>query len=282
MGLGCNSVGVTGCRIIESRRERTLAVLTNSLTPCNGRLPTIAVLIALLLVGGVEGGLACALWMLLALLLSMGMTLFCTALLSRTLYRGAQSSCLLELPPFRRPRIRTVLRCAVLDRTVRILCRAVVVSVPAGMLLWLGTHVYVGGQHLLWYLCEGLAPVGRLLGMDGAILAAFLLALPANELFLPILIMLYQGGASMVQIGSYEALGALLTANGWTLLTALCTLFFVLFHWPCATTLLTVYKETRSVKTTLLAVVVPSVCGILLCAVTCLAANLLMRLGAFK
>ncbi|MBQ7338554.1 MAG: ferrous iron transporter B [Clostridia bacterium] len=276
MGLGCNSVGVTGCRIIDSPRERKLAMLTNSLIPCNGRLPTLSILISLFLVAGrgAGGALLGALWLLLALLLATGMTFACSALLSKTVLRGEKSSYLLELPPFRRPRWGQLLVRSVLDRTLKILGRAVLVSAPAGALLWLLSHLVLGDMTLLAHMVAAMEAPASYLGMDGVILTAFVLSLPANELFLPVVVMLYQGGSSMEQIGSYEAVYELLQSSGWTTVTAVCTLIFVLFHWPCATTLATIQKESRSSLITLLSAILPTLCGCVLCFLICMVAKL--------
>lgn len=269
MGLGCNAVGVTGCRIIDSPRERLIATLTNALVPCNGRLPTMVTLITLFLVGS-SGSLVASLGgaavLVAVMVLGVGMTLLASKLLSATILKGEPSSFALELPPYRRPQIWKVIVRSVVDRTLKVLARAVIAAAPAGVLIWVLANVKLGDVTLLATLTGALDPVGRWLGMDGVILTAFLLGLPANEIVLPIIIMSYLSQGSLTEL-SGAALLELLGQNGWTAVTAVCVILFSLMHWPCATTCMTIYQETKSVKWTALAVVVPTalgVCGCLL------------------
>ena len=268
MGFGCNAAGVVGCRIIDSPRERLIAVLTNALVPCNGRFPILIALITIFLVGsgaGLGGDLLAALILTALLVLSVAATLLASGLLSATLLRGVPSSLTLELPPFRAPKLGEVIVRSLLDRTLFVLGRAAAVAAPAGLVLWLTANVTVGGQSVL-SLCTGfLDPFGRLLGMDGVILTAFILGLPANETVMPIIIMAYAAAGTITGYPSLDSLRGLLTANGWTVSTALCTMLFALFHWPCATTILTVKKETGSLKWTGLAILLPTVCGMAAC-----------------
>ena len=269
MGFGCNAVGVTGCRIIDSPRERLLAVLTNSLVPCNGRFPLLLCMAGLLFSGGgLAGSLLSALMLTLAIALSAGVTLLLSLLLSKTALRGVPSSFTLELPPYRMPRVGQTLVRSALDRGVFVLGRAAAVAAPAGLLIYLLAHTLAGGQTLLWHLTRFLDPFGRFLGLDGVILAAFLLGFPANETVLPIAVMAYLSGGSLNEIGDAAALSDILRANGWTALTALNTALFSLFHFPCSTTLLTVRRETGSLKWTLLSFLLPTLTGVLLCAAT--------------
>ncbi len=274
MGLGCNAVGVTGCRIIDSRRERLLAVLTNSLVPCNGRFPLLIALLTLFFAPS-GAALGPALGLTLVILGSVGATFGATALLSRTLLRGEPSAFVLELPPYRRPQIGKVLIRSVLDRTLFVLGRAAAVAAPAGAVLWGLAHVELGGRSLLLLCAGALDPAGRFFGLDGAILLAFLLGLPANETVLPILLMIYGAGGTLPDTGTLSQLGGALLQNGWTQLTALCTVIFTVLHWPCSTTLLTVRKETGSWKWTALAALLPTAMGFLLCAITAAAARFL-------
>ena len=264
MGFGCNAVGVTGCRIIDSKRERMLAMLTNSLVPCNGRFPLLLTLLGLFFAGG--SALRAALGLTGLLVFSVMMSLAATRLLSATLLRGLPSSFVLELPPYRRPQIGKVLLRSVLDRTLFVLGRAAAVAAPAGALLWLLGHVQLGGESLLLRCAGALDPAGRFFGLDGAILLAFLLGLPANETVLPILLMIYGAGGTLGEVGALSEVHALLLQNGWTALTALCAVIFTVLHWPCSTTLLTVKKETGSWKWMALAAAVPTALGLLLCA----------------
>ena len=262
MGLGCNAAGVVGCRIIETRRERLLAVLTNSFTPCNGRFPTLITLTGLFFAAG---GLGQAAVMTGLILFSAGMTLAVTNLLSVTLLRGEPSPFVLELPPWRPPRISQVLLRSLLDRTLSVLARAAAVAAPAGAVLWCLANIRLGEVGLLAHIAAALEPLGRFLGLDGAILLGFILGLPANEIVLPVILMIYTAGGSLAEIGDTAALGALLTQNGWTAVTAACVMLFSLLHWPCSTTLITIKKETGSLKWTALAFLLPTAAGLLIC-----------------
>ncbi len=262
MGLGCNACGVTGCRIIDSPRERLIAILTNSLVPCNGRFPT---LIALISVFFAHNSLQAALLLLGTLVLGVGMTLGVSKVLSLTVLRGLPSSFALELPPYRRPRVGQVLVRSVLDRTVFVLGRAAAVAAPAGLVIWLAANVSIAGASVLSHITGFLDPLGRLMGMDGVILTAFLLGWPANEIVVPVMLMAYLAQGTLVDAADTQTLGQLLQAQGWTPVTAVCTMLFSLFHWPCSTTCLTVAKETKSAKWTALAVVLPTLVGMLLC-----------------
>lgn len=268
MGLGCNACGVTGCRIIDSPRERLIAVVTNALTPCNGRFPTLIALITMFFAGqgGVLHSLGAAVLLLGTLVLSVGVTLGTSRLLSATVLRGVPSSFALELPPYRRPRVGQVLVRSVLDRTLFVLGRAVAVAAPAGLVIFLLANLQVGEASLLAHLSGALDPVGRFLGLDGTILLAFLLGWPANEIVMPVMLMTYLAQGTLVELNDLTALRAILVENGWTWVTAVCTLLFSLFHWPCSTTCLTIAKETGSGKWTALAVVLPTLVGACLCA----------------
>ena len=268
MGCGCNAAGVTGCRIIDAPRERAIAVCTNSFIPCNGRYPLLITLSALLFAGSALGGFTAALTLTAVLLLSTGVTLLCSSLLSRTLFRGYPSSFTLELPPYRTPQVGKVLVRSLLDRTLYVLGRAAAVAAPAGLLIWLLANLSVGGQSLLACLSGALDPFGRLLGMDGVILLAFILGFPANELVIPLIAMMYLSGTTLSDAGDTAVLASLFTENGWSALTVINTMLFSVFHWPCSTTCLTIYRETRSVKQTALAVLLPTLIGVLLCLLT--------------
>ena len=252
MGFGCNAVGVTGCRIIDSKRERLVAILTNAVTPCNGRFPALLTLCTVFF----GGGLLSAGLMVGLIAFSLGMTLGLSWLLSRTVLKGQPSAYTLELPPFRKPQVGKVIVRSLLDRTLRILLRAVTVAAPCGLLIYLLGQLPIGGPSLLSRLIRFLDPAGRFFGLDGAILSGFLLGLPANEIVLPLVLMGY---------GAAGEMGQALIAAGWTKVTALSFMVFSLLHFPCSTTLLTIKKETGSWGWTLLAALLPTVFGLLFC-----------------
>ena len=269
MGFGCNAAGVTGCRIIDSPRERLIAILTNSLVPCNGRFPMLITLIGIMVAGYVSQGAGSVLSALLLagfLVLGVVATLLASHFLSKTLLRGVPSSFTLEMPPYRKPQVGQIIVRSLLDRTLFVLGRAVAVAAPAGMFLWVMANVTVGDRSLLAISAGFLDPFGRFLGMDGIILMAFILGIPANEIVLPIIVMGYVSGGALVEVGGIAQLHALFAANGWTWVTALCTAIFCLFHFPCSTTLLTIKKETGSMKWTLAAFGIPVLIGMALCA----------------
>jgi ferrous iron transport protein B len=267
MGLGCNAVGVTGCRIIDSPRERRIAMLTNSMMPCNGRFPTLIALITLFVVtgNGILGSLGSSLTLICGIVLCVVVALLCSRLLSATLLRGEPSSFVLELPPYRMPRVGQVIVRSVLDRTLFVLGRAVAVAAPAGLVLWLLANINVGDMTLLAAIASALDPVGRVLGMDGVILLAFILSLPANEIFVPIMMMIYRSGGVLEPLGSMSGVREILISQGWTTTTAVCVMLFLLFHWPCATTLWTIKKESGGWRWVLLGTVIPTLVGVLLC-----------------
>ena len=264
MGFGCNAAGVVGCRIIDSPRERLLAILTNSLVPCNGRFPLLITLVTLFFAGG--SSLLQAAIMTAAVAAAVGATLGVTALLSATVLRGQSSAFALELPSYRVPQVGKVLVRSALDRTLFVLGRAAAVAAPAGMVLWILANCRAGDGTLLTCLARALDPMGTFLGLDGVLLLAFVLGLPANEIVLPIALMAYLSQSSLQGLGDPAALKAVLLANGWCTRKAACMVIFTLFHWPCSTTLLTVYKETNSRRWTALAAILPTALGAILCA----------------
>ena len=268
MGFGCNAAGVVGCRIIDSPRERLMAILTNSLVPCNGRFPALISILTIFFIGfsgGIGSSLLSALLLTLLILLGIFATFAMTKLLSKTLLRGIPSSFVLEMPPYRKPQIGRVLVRSVLDRTLFVLGRSAAVAAPAGLLIWIMANVTVADTTLLAHCAAFLDPFAALMGMDGVILMAFLLGSPANEIVIPIMIMAYLRGGYLTEFDSLLQMRELFVANGWTPLTAICVLIFFLMHWPCTTTLLTVKKETGSWKWTLLAALLPTALGMLLC-----------------
>ena len=269
MGFGCNAAGVVAARIIDSPRERLVAVLTNNFVPCNGRFPLLMVMGGVVAASapGLAGGWVPSLVVMGAMVVSVLATLLVSRLLTATILRGEPSFFILELPPYRLPRVGTVLVRSFLDRTLAVLWRAVVVAAPAGLLTWVLANVSVQGVTLLSHFSAWLNPLGRAMGLDGMILLAFILGLPANEIVIPILLMGYLSADSLLAVEDLAAMRAVLTANGWTWLTALNFIIFALFHWPCGTTLLTIKKETGSCKWTLLAALLPTALGICLCIV---------------
>lgn len=276
MGLGCNAAGVTGCRIIDSPRERMIAVLTNSFLPCNGRFPTLLVLLAAFFGAGATagGGALSALLLTAAVLVGVLATLGASWLLSKTVLKGAPSSFTLELPPFRKPQIGRVIVRSLLDRTLFVLGRAAAVAAPAGLVIYLLANLWAGERTLLMHVTNFLDPFARLFGLDGVLLTSFVLGLPANEIVLPIALMAYASGGTMAGGMGIAGMRALLLQNGWTVGTCVCTLVFLLLHWPCSTTLWTVRKETGSTKWMLAAAALPTAAGLIVCA----AVNLLFRL----
>lgn len=274
MGFGCNAAGVTSCCIIHSPRERMIAILTNNFVPCNGRFPTIILLSSIFLSAGMSWLSGFAVFIVIGL--SVGLTLLVSFLLSHTLLKGLPSSFVLELPPYRKPKIGQVLVRSLLDRTLFVLGRAVTVAIPAGAVIWVFQNVSVGDGTILQMLADFLEPLGSLMGLSGVILAAFLLGMPANEIVLPVLLMFYSQSGMLVEADGMAQAGQMLAMNGWTWTTAVCAILFVLNHFPCATTLLTIKKETGSWKWTAVSFLLPTVVGIVVCS---LANGIFMLLG---
>lgn len=269
MGIGCNACGVVGCRIIDSPRERLIAILTNSFVPCNGRYPTLISIITMFLscaiTGGLTGSILSTMLLTGVILLGVIMTLLVSKLLSKTLLKGMPSSFALELPPYRRPQIGKVLVRSIFDRTLFVLGRAVTVAIPAGLIIWLMANINIAGSSLLSYCTNFLDPFGKLIGLDGVIIMAFILGFPANEIVVPIIIMSYMATGNILELSNLSLLKELLVNNGWTITTAICMMVFCIFHFPCGTTCLTIKKETGSLKWTLISFLLPTVIGIILC-----------------
>ncbi len=269
MGFGCNAAGVVGCRIIDSPRERLLAILTNSFVPCNGRFPMLISIITMFFIGttGVGSGIVASLVLTGVILIGIFATFGVTKLLSKTLLRGVPSSFTLEMPPYRTPQVARVIVRSLFDRTLFVLGRAAAVAAPAGAVIWLMANISVGDVSLLRASADLLDPFARFLGLDGVILIAFILGLPANEIVIPIIIMAYMAEGTIVDLGSVMQMKELFVANGWTWVTAGSVILFSLLHWPCSTTLMTVRKETGSWYWTLLAAILPTTIGIAACAI---------------
>ena len=265
MGFGCNAVGVSGARIIDSPRERLIAILTNVFVPCNGRFPTMITIITIFFVGINGSSLYSVSLLTGVILLGFLLTFLVSYILSKTILKGVPSSFTLELPPYRRPQICKVIIRSIFDRTLFVLGRAVVVAIPAGLVIWLLANLIVNDISLLNHIATFLDPFGKLIGMDGVILIAFILGFPANEIVIPIMLMSYMATGTLVDYENLESLNNILIINGWTIKTAICVLVFSLCHYPCSTTCLTIKKETGSIKWTLLAVIIPTLIGIILC-----------------
>ncbi len=265
MGFGCNCVGVTGARIIDSKRERLIAILTNSFTPCNGRFPAIIKLISIFFISLSSTGseFLSAVFLSGVIVFSIAVTLFVSNLLSKTILKGEKSHYILELPSYRKPQITKVITRSLLNRTIFVLGRAAVVAFPAGIIIWLLLNC--GNKIILESIISFLSPVGAFLGLDGEILTSFILGIPANEIVLPIVLMTYSDNKELLSIESAEIISGILIENNWTIKTAICFIMFSVFHFPCATTLITIYKETKSIKWLLLSFLLPTGLGAIIC-----------------
>lgn len=280
MGYGCNAAGVIAARIIDSPRERLIAIITNNFALCNGRWPT-QILIATIFIGALAppalAGITASAAVLAVTVLGVVLTLVSSWLLSRTALRGTASTFSLELPPYRPPRFWRTIYTSIIDRTLFVLWRAVIFALPAGVLIWALANIQAGDQSLAVWLIEWLDPAAALFGLTGVILVAYLIAIPANEIVIPTILMLtvlqtglseYGQGAGVIFETGHDSLRSLLTAGGWTTLTAVCLMLFSLCHNPCSTTIYTIYKETGSLKWTTLATFLPLAWGAALCALT--------------
>jgi ferrous iron transport protein B len=270
MGFGCNAAGVIACRIIDSPRERLIAILTNNFVPCNGRFPTLITISSVFLISakGNDFGILPVLSVTGMVVIGIIITLLVSYLLSKTILKGLPSTFTLELPPYRVPRIGRVLYTSIIDRTMFVLWRAVIVAAPAGAITWILGNIFIGDLSLIGHAASFLDPAAKLIGLDGYILMAFILGLPANEIVLPILLMSYLSTGSIIEFDSIESLRRILIDNGWNHLTALNTMLFSLLHWPCATTLITIKKETGGLKWTALSVIIPTCVAVIICLFT--------------
>lgn len=279
MGFGCNAAGCVGCRIINSPRERLIAIITNNFVPCNGRFPFL-IAVATIFIAGTMNGIGATfistLAVIFVILLGIFLTLLISKILSKTILKGMPSSFVLELPPYRKPQFGKVFIRSIFDRTLFVLCRAVSVAAPAGLVIWLFANIGFQDMSLLDIIANFLTPLANLMGLDGYILTAFILGIPANEIVLPIILMCYMGNGSLVNLEDTYQIGQILINNGWTMLTAINVMIFTCLHFPCATTLLTIKKETGSLKWTLLSFIIPTVCGVLICMLTTLIYNLVV------
>ncbi len=279
MGFGCNAAGCVGCRIINSPRERLIAIITNNFVPCNGRFPFL-IAVATIFIAGTMNGIGATfistLAVIFVILLGIFLTLLISKILSKTILKGMPSSFVLELPPYRKPQFGKVFIRSIFDRTLFVLGRAVSVAAPAGLVIWLFANIGFQDMSLLDIIANFLTPLANLMGLDGYILTAFILGIPANEIVLPIILMCYIGNGSLVNLEDTYQIGQILINNGWTMLTAINVMIFTCLHFPCATTLLTIKKETGSLKWTLLSFIIPTVCGVLICMLTTLIYNLVV------
>lgn len=271
MGFGCNACGVMGCRIIDSKKERKIAIITNNFMPCNGRLPALIAISTIFFSVtsyALLNSLISALSIVLLIIISIIFTLFVSKILSKTIYKGQPSSFMLELPPYRKPQILKTIIYSLTNRALYVLKRAVFVAIPAGVVIWCMTNIKIDNIALLDYCTNFLEPFAKFIGLDGVIIMAFILSLPANEMVLPVILMSYLSSSTFIDYSSYSQLGENLISNGWTITTAICFLILCLFHYPCSTTAITIYKETKSIKDTLLSMIIPTVVGISLCFIT--------------
>lgn len=271
MGFGCNAAGVVGCRIIDSPRERLVAMLTNNFVPCNGRFPFLITISSIFFASSALG-IWSSIWSTLAVIavivIGVIVTLVVSKILSKTILKGMPSSFMLELPPYRTPQFGKILVRSIFDRTLFVLGRAVSIAIPAGIIIWLFANINITGISLLTHVANFLNPFAKLMGLDGYILTAFILALPANEIVLPIILMSYTAGGSLMQIDDLSNISNILISNGWTILTAINVMLFCLMHFPCSTTLITIKKESGSLKWTALAFLIPTFLGIIACMFT--------------
>ena len=268
MGFGCNACGVIGCRIIDSKRERLIAILTNNFMPCNGRFPMLISIITMFFTAsfvGISQSVFSAMFLLFIIIICIIATFAVSKFLSATFLKGESSSFILELPPYRRPQIIKTIVHSIFDRTLFVLGRAVIVAIPAGVIIWILANISVNDVSLLNYCTEFFDPFGKLIGLDGVIVMAFILGFPANEIVIPIILMCYMSTGVLTDYTSLSQLQSLLINNGWSLVTAICMVVMCIFHFPCSTTCITIYKETKSIKWTLFAVLLPTLIGLSLC-----------------
>lgn len=278
MGFGCNAAGVIGCRIMRSTRERLIAIVTNCFVPCNGRFPLLITIATIFFVGqfnGIVGSLVSTCVVLTVILLGIVLSLFISKILSVTLLKGESSGFILELPPYRKPQIGSILVRSVLDRTLFVLGRAISSAIPAGIVIWIMANIQIDGTSMISYIAYFFDPIAKIMGLDGYILTAFIFGIPANEIVLPILLMMYMKSGCLIDISDSFRIGEILIENGWTMLTAINVMIFTILHFPCMTTLLTIKKETNSSKWVWISFFIPTACGIIVCILT----NALFNIG---
>ncbi len=267
MGFGCNACGIVGCRIIPSKKERNIAMLTNSFIPCNGRIPTLITLSTIFFAASVSNNASyfiTALTILLLLIAALLVTMLTSKIISLILPKDT-STFIMELPKYKKPQILKTIALSIKNKVLSILLRAVAVALPAGAFIWIIANLTIDNQSLLKYMTDFLDPFGKALGLDGTILSAFILGFPANEIVIPVMIMSYMSHGSIVELSSVSALENLLRSNGWNNITAICTMIMCVFHFPCSTTCITIYKETKNKFLTVLSIVIPFITGIIIC-----------------
>ncbi len=268
MGFGCNACGVTGCRIIADKNQRLNAIVTNNFVPCNGRFPTLIAVITIFMTSAFNStlkSLYSALILTGFIILSIMVSMFISWLLSITVLKNNSREFIMEMPKYKKPKILCTIIDSVKNRAVFVLLRALVIALPAGAIIWICGNVSVGNNTILSLIVNFLDPIGNFFGLDGEILIGLILGFPANEIVIPIILMAYSGSSVMVDYSSTQELGQLLLQNGWTFTTAICMIIIVLMHFPCSTTCLTIYKETKSIRWTLLSMAIPTVTGLLFC-----------------
>lgn len=281
MGFGCNAAGVIAARIIDSPREQLVAIVTNNFVPCNGRFPiliTMGTIIASLTVQSTYGSIMGAVVVLAGVLIGIIAVFFVSWGLTNTILKGEPSLFTLELPPYRIPQVGKVIVRSFLDRTIFVLVRAIIVAAPAGAITWILANIEINQLSIITHLSTTLDPFGKAIGLDGVILLAFILGLPANEIVIPIMLMSYLSAGSMLELESFEAIRGLLLSNGWTWLTAVNFMIFSLLHFPCGTTLLTIHKETGRWKWTVISALLPTALGIIVCFILTRISRLLLPL----
>lgn len=278
MGFGCNAAGVIGCRIINSTREKIIAMVTNAFVPCNGRFPMLITISSIFIASyfaNQYSSIISTIVVLLVVLIGIILTLIISNLLSKTILKGEKTSFILELPPYRKPQIIKTIIQSIINKIIFVLGRAVLIAAPAGIVIWLLANLSINDVTLLNYIANFLNPFAQIIGLDGYILTAFILGLPANEIVLPIILMSYLSNNQLIRIDDITSIGEILIQNGWTILTAINTMIICLLHFPCSTTLLTIKKESGKWRWAVLAFVLPTVCGIVICIFTTFVYNLI-------
>lgn len=268
MGFGCNACGVTGCRIIREKNQRLNAIVTNNFVPCNGRFPTLIAIITIFMTSSFNSiykSLCSALILTGFIILSILISMMISYILSKTILKNSNNNYIMEMPKYKKPKVLKTIWESLKNRAVFVLIRALAVALPAGVIIWICGNIYIGDSTILSHIIAFLNPFGKLFGLDGAILMGIILGFPANEIVLPIILMAYSGSSVMVDYSSINELGNILIMNGWTFKTAICMIIIVLMHFPCSTTCITIFKETKSFIWTLISIVIPTVTGLILC-----------------
>ena len=278
MGFGCNAAGVVGCRIINSTKEKIIAMVTNAFVPCNGRFPMLITISSIFIAAyftNQYSSIISTIVVLVIVLIGIILTLIISKILSKTILKVEKTSFVLELPPYRKPQIIKTIIQSVINKIIFVLGRAVLIAAPAGIVIWLLANLSINDITLLNYIANFLNPFAQIMGLDGYILTAFILGLPANEIVLPIILMSYLANNQLIKIDDIASIGEILVQNGWTILTAINTMIICLLHFPCSTTLLTIKKESGKWRWAALAFVLPTICGIVLCIFTTFVYNLI-------